>query len=299
MIIKKTFFARYTVYDFLLPPPCHIRYTLNYYYLIGNYLFEFVAHLSTFQTRDPWATSLIWEKKFKSINTHGYIILMRIKWFFIWKKKLNLLHPRMLCDKCSWNWPSGSGEEDFGISSMHFRYFVIICPWKYCEALNMNKLQSPSARDALCHVWLKLAQWFWRKRFLNFINLFSHFREGSIIWINLKSLHPGILCAQFAWSWPSGSGKEDLFNFVSVFLLFRNYLPLEKGGALHLNKLESSSPKDALCQVWFKLAQSFWRRWKCEVYDNVNNNDNDDNEKDWQRTNFDQKISLEPLAQVS
>ena len=32
---------------------------------------------------------------------------------------------------------------------------------------------------------------------------------------------------------------------------------------LHLNKLESPSPKDALCQVWLKLAQWFWRRrWK-------------------------------------
>ena len=32
-----------------------------------------------------------------------------------------------------------------------------------------------------------------------------------------------------------------------------NYLPLEKGGTLDLNKLESPSPKDALCQVWLKL----------------------------------------------
>ena len=33
--------------------------------------------------------------------------------------------------------------------------------------------------------------------------------------------------------------------------------------ALHLNKHESPSPKDALCQVWLKLAQWFLRiRWK-------------------------------------
>ena len=37
-----------------------------------------------------------------------------------------------------------------------------------------------------------------------------------------------------------------------------NYLPLEKGGALHLNKFESLSPKDGLCQVWLKWW--FWRR---------------------------------------
>ena len=63
--------------------------------------------------------------------------------------------------------------------------------------------------------WLKLALWFWRRRF---------------------------------------------FNFVNVFSLFHNYLHLEKGVALHLNKLEYPSTKDALCQVWLKLAQWFWRR---------------------------------------
>ena len=50
-----------------------------------------------------------------------------------------------------------------------------------------------------------------------------------------------------------------------VFSLFHNYLPLQRGRSLHLNKLESPSPKNALCQVWMKLAQWFWRRrWKCE-----------------------------------
>ena len=36
--------------------------------------------------------------------------------------------------------------------------------------------------------------------------------------------------------------------------------------ALQLNKLESPSPKDALCQVWLKLAQWFWRRCNCEKF---------------------------------
>ena len=33
----------------------------------------------------------------------------------------------------------------------------------------------------------------------------------------------------------------------------------EKLLVLHLKKLEFPSPKDALCQVWLKLAQCFWR----------------------------------------
>ena len=46
--------------------------------------------------------------------------------------------------------------------------------------------------------------------------------------------------------------RRRFLNFVNAFSLFRYYLPLEKGGVLCLNKLESPSPKDALCQVWLK-----------------------------------------------
>ena len=82
---------------------------------------------------------------------------------------------------------------------MYFPYFVIISPLEKDVALHLNKLESTLPKDALCQVWLKLAQWFWRGRFLNFIN---------------------------------------------VFTLFPYYLCLEEGEALHLNKLESPSPKD-------------------------------------------------------
>jgi hypothetical protein len=52
-----------------------------------------------------------------------------------------------------------------------------------------------------------------------------------------------------------GSGEEDF----SVFLLFCDYLPMEKGNLLHLHNLQSPSPKDDLCPLWLKLAQWFWR----------------------------------------
>jgi hypothetical protein len=38
----------------------------------------------------------------------------------------------------------------------------------------MNKLESPLPKEDLYKVWLKLAQWFWR-RFLNDPNPFLHF----------------------------------------------------------------------------------------------------------------------------
>ena len=147
-------------------------------------------------------------KKFSIMYFYFFAIFstLRRAWLHLRKKtNLNYLHPRMLCAKFSWKWLSGSGEEDFLISSMYFLLFRIYLPLEKGGALHLNKLKSPSPKDALCEVWLKLDQWFWKRKF---------------------------------------------FNFVNVFSLFRNYLPLEKGGALHLNKLESPSPKDALCQVW-------------------------------------------------
>ena len=41
----------------------------------------------------------------------------------------------------------------------------------------LNKLESPSPKGALCQVWLKLSQWFWRKIFSNFVEVFSLFRN--------------------------------------------------------------------------------------------------------------------------
>ena len=139
---------------------------------------------------------------------------MRINWFFIWRN-MNPYHPRILVPRLVEIGSVVLEKRIFLISSLYFRYFVIISPWK---------------------------------------------RAGPVIWTNLNRLHPRMLCAKFGWNWPSGFGEEDFFNFVNVFSIFRNYFPLEKGRALHLNKLESPSPKDALCQVWMKLAQWFSRR---------------------------------------
>ena len=56
------------------------------------------------------------------------------------------------------------------------------------------------------------------------------------------------------------------FNFVNVFSLFPNYLLFGKGVALHLNKLESSLPEDALYQVGWNWpsgsgAEDFCKLW--------------------------------------
>ena len=82
------------------------------------------------------------------------------------------------------------------------------------------------------------------------------------------------------WKWP-GTLEKKIFKFVQAFLLFRYYLHLYKDRALHLNKLESPSPKKVLCQVWLNFAQWFWRRrWKCEKFTDRWTNSKTDKGKD-------------------
>ena len=154
----------------------------------------------------------------------------------------------MHCAKFGWNWPSGSWEKDFKIPSIYFHYFIIASPWKGV-ALHLNKLESPSSKDSLCQVCINLAWWFRRKgsyKILNkyicyFIIIFPWKKVWPFIWTNLNPLHPTMYCAKFDWNWPSCSG-EGIFKFANVLLLFRYYLPLEKGWALHLHNLSPHHP---------------------------------------------------------
>ena len=116
-------------------------------------------------------------------------------------------------------------------------------------------------------------------------------RAWSFIRRNLNSLHPRMVCAMLiGWNWPFGTGEEicllyryyiyllldkgltlrlcklrqtlDTYrfwrrwflNFVIVFSLFLYYPFLERSVALHLHKIESTSPKTQ-CQVCLKLAE--------------------------------------------
>jgi hypothetical protein len=90
------------------------------------------------------------------------------------------------------------------------------------------------------------------------------------------------------WFW-----RRRFLKFFSVFLLFCDYLPLEKGNPLLFNNLESPPPKDDLHEDWLKLAQWFRRRSrKCKSLQT-------DGQTDGRRTTEDQNSSLELSAQVS
>ena len=63
-----------------------------------------------------------------------------------------------------------------------------------------KKLESSSPNDSLCEVWLKLAQWFLRRRIFNSSMYFRYFviispwkSAGPFIWTNLNPLHTRML----------------------------------------------------------------------------------------------------------
>ena len=140
-----------------------------------------------------------------------------------------------------------------------FTLFWYYIPLKIGGALHLNKLESPSPKDAMSSLvdigsgeedFLHLSMYF---RY--FVTIYPYKKTGSFIWWNFPSPKDGLCHVLLAlWFW------RRFLKFVNIFLIFRKNLPLGKSGTLHLKRLESPSPKDALCQHWLNLAQWFWRR---------------------------------------
>ena len=141
-----------------------------------------------------------------------------------------------------------------------FSLFRSYLPLEKGEALHLSKLESHLPKDVLYQVRLKLAHWFLSNFFFNFVNVhvFSLFRyhlsgkawcpssEQTWIPITQECFVPSLF--EIA---PVVLG-ENILKFVNDLPLFRYYLPLEKERGLHLNKIDFSLTKDALCQIWLK-----------------------------------------------
>ena len=93
-----------------------------------------------------------------------YYSLWKKLWSFIWKN-LNSLDPWMLCSKYGWNWPNDSGEGFFKFFIiLSFFCLLLLSPLGKRCGPSFEQIEIPSLNDALYHVWLKWAQWFWRSR---------------------------------------------------------------------------------------------------------------------------------------
>ena len=111
-------------------------------------------------------------------------------------------------------------------------------PLEKGRPLHLIKLDSPLPKDALCQIWLKLAQRFWRSRFLNSVNILSLFHNylplengRALHLIKLESPSPKDTLSAVWLKLSKLCWRRRFFNFVNVFSLFLKYLPLEKSGS--------------------------------------------------------------------
>jgi hypothetical protein len=81
-----------------------------------------------------------------------------------------------------------------------FSVFLLFCyylPLQNGYPLRLNKRESPSPKDDLFQVWLKLAQWLWRRWFLNdpipFLRFLAHL-SWKLKWAILIARCPSSVC---------------------------------------------------------------------------------------------------------
>ena len=122
------------------------------YLIIIHDIWSQWKHLEQFENKRPMG-HIAQLRNSSSLNTfpHSYdhtimfidiISFLSIEWFLFVKSWNPVTKQRMLCAKVVWNWPKGSEEEDFEISSVYSRYFVIISNWLKDRVLYLNKLES-------------------------------------------------------------------------------------------------------------------------------------------------------------
>ena len=149
---------------------------------------------------------------------------------------------------------------------MYFRFFVIISPWKWAGPFIWTNLNPVHPRMHCAKFGCNCPSGSEEKYFLIssmyycfFVSISPWKRAGPFIWTIWILFTQRCIVPSLVEIGQVVLERKIFFNFVNVFSLFGNYHPLIKGGVLYLNKLESSSPNNALYKVWLKLAQWFWR----------------------------------------
>ena len=81
----------------------------------------------------------------------------------------------------------------------------------------------------------------------------------------LSSLHPRMLWTKLdkiaQWFW-----RRRFLYLAKLILLFCNYLPLEKGVAIHFNKHESLSPKEACAKFGCIFTGQRWQIYSATLF---------------------------------
>ena len=177
----------------------------------------------------------------------------------------------MLCAIFGWNWPSGSWEIFFKICSISFYYFAIISPWRRAWLFIWTNL-NPLHPRMLCAKF----GWNWlsgseeevenRKCLQKDRQMMDDRRSEKLTWAKKPHIRAKLcFVVRLRQNKDHNAHLRKLFKSIYTYDMKKppNYLLYENWMVLNLNKFESPSPKDALCQVWLKLAQWFWRRIFC------------------------------------
>ena len=113
-------------------------------------------------------------------------------------------------------------------------YKFRLCNFIFISLLEKDviEVESPSHKNTLCQVWLKLALCFWRIFFKILSVYFRYFLINSLwkrtwpfIWTKLILLYPTALCR--VWF---KLVRRRLLRYVNVFQLLHYYLPFENCG---------------------------------------------------------------------
>ena len=121
-------------------------------------------------------------------------------------------------------------------------------------------------------IWLKLAKWFWRSIYFNFviffpISLLSPLGKGIdslFFFLKLNLLYSRTFCAKFGWTWSTGSW-EDGFQKLSIYFYYLPIMsPWERRGPSFIQTWVPFTQGCYLSSL-LKLTNRFWRkRWKYE-----------------------------------
>ena len=129
-------------------------------------------------------------------------------------------HPRIISAKFGWDWLSRFREEDFYFFSSPFFLFLPWRPsWLEIGITRHNFGRRPS-KDHSTKVWLQLAQWFLRRRFLCEFPIGSYVKLSSAVGailiegpdIFLEENHPMTISSKFWSYWANGFRQEDFYG---------------------------------------------------------------------------------------
>ena len=137
---------------------------------------------------------------------------------------------------------------------MYFHYVAIIVPWKKIHDPSFEQFWIPFTLEYFISCLFEISRMVLEKKIVKscqYIYFFAYISPYGN-WIPITN---GWSVPSWNWNWSDGSGEE----VVNILSLCCYYLPVAKDMALQLNKLESSSHRNGLSQVWWNFTRWFWR----------------------------------------